>query len=329
MTQYTDRDALVIMCVGSSNMAGWQTDNDLVVSDTLTPATLPNIKMWGRYNSGNKGNLNGSYDWEDMTSTRNFQATGMAPPYAIGRKYYERFYSPAAKGQPVSAPKNVYIIQFAFSTMRCPLDTATEVSPNSAIHPGSENVSDTPLWQIFAEGYMTEAIQNLQDDPSIDRILYDGFYYLGDETAAYDPGTVAVPGAFASQKTRFMVAGGLQDMVAATEFYLSVPRGSLPFVGVKPPVQYIINAQVNATTGLQDIRDVRDQYDRFLEISPNSAQVIDGNDFTLKTDDAHYTAEAMLRVGEALYAARQRTGSQPIQATADVRTAVVPIDTDE
>ena len=213
--------------------------------------------------------------------------------------------------------------------MRCPLDTATEVSPNSAIHPGSENVSDTPLWQIFAEGYMTEAIQKLQDDPSIDRILYDGFYYIGDETAAYDPGTVASPGSFASQKTRFMVAGGLQDMLAATEFYLSVPRGSLPFIGTKPPVQYIINAQVNATTGLQDLRDVRDMYDKFLSITTNPAQVIDGNDFTLKTDDAHYTAEAMLRVGEAHYAARQRTAAEPVQPTADVRTAVVPISVDE
>ncbi len=330
MTQYTDRDALVVFTHGSSNMGGWQANNSWVTSDDLLPASLPGCSMWGRFLSTldrNSKSSGGPFDWETMSSTQNAQLTGIAPPYAIARRYWQRYFSPEAQASAVSAPKAVYFLNYFVSGGRCTQDTGV-LAAGASFHPGSENVVDTPAFEVAAEGYWTAGLQALEADSSIDRIFFDGLYWCGDESAA------RVSGSLTTDKTKYSVAGGVSDLVAATEFYCGMPQGSLPFVGVKPPLQYVVNNNVSATEDIavRDITAVRDQYDRFLAITPNPAGVIDGNDFSLKSAEAnpsHYTAESMLAMGQSLYGTRQGLAASAVLKERAVRTAVVPVNADE
>lgn len=330
MTRLTDRDALVVLTHGSSNMAGWQAANNLVFTDDLTPTSFDNCLMWGRWNDSTNRlsptQAGGPFDWESMTTTQNWQGTGIAPPYAIARRYHERYFSSAAKDSVVSAPKAVYFLNAAVSSCRSTQDTG-RLAAAASFYPGSENVTDNPFYEVTAQGYWTEGLQALEDDDTIDNIYIDAFYYCGDESAALDPA-----GALADDLTAYSVAGGLSDLVAGTEFYIGVPQGSLPFVGVKPPLQYVENNNVSSTTAITQIETIRAQYDRFLEITPNPAMVVDGNDFALKSNEAnvsHYTSNSFLSIGTSLYEARQELSSGPVLKTRDVRTAVVPINADE
>lgn len=328
MTRLTNRDALVVFTHGSSNMAGWQADNDLVFSDTLTPASLDNCKVWGRWlvNANRTNGAGGPFDWEPVTTTQNFQLTGIAPPYAIARRYWNRYFSPAAKASAVQAPKAVYFLNAGFSGMRCTQD-AGELAPLTSMYPGSENVvAPLVVWKVIAEDYWTEGLQALENDPDIDNVYVDAFYWCGDESAMQDPANAG-----ASVKTCHSVAAGLSDMIAGTEFYCGLEPGTLPFVAVKPPTQYVANTTVSADP-LVEINTVREQYDRFLAITGNPATVVDGNDFALKSEEpnpAHYTSNSMLTIGESLYGARQELSTGPVLKTRPTRTAVVPIDTNE
>jgi hypothetical protein len=194
-------------------------------------------------------------------------------------------------------------------------------------------VSLTPFYKRVAEGYWTEALQALENDATIDNVYIDALYYCGDESAALDPA-----GALASDLTQYAVAAGVTDMISGAEFYVGLPQGSIPFVGVKPPLQYVMNNNVSSTTAVEQITNIREQYDRFLAITSNPAVVIDGNDFALKSDEqnaqgdpavAHYTSASMLKLGESMYLARQQTGSNAVLKERAVRTAVVPINADE
>lgn len=328
MTNLTNRDALVVFTHGSSNMAGWQANNSFVVSDDLTPATLDDCYVWGRWNDATNrvSKSAGTHSFENWTTTMNWQQTGLTPAYAIAREYQRRFFETPNSESAVGKPKAVYFINAAFSSLRCTQDTGA-LAALASFHPGSENVTDTPAFEIIAEGYWTKALQALEADTSIDNIYFDGFYYCGDESAALD-----AAGAVASVKTKYSVAGGLSDLIAATEFYVGANQRTMPFVGVKPPLQYVANSGVNSTTGAADIADVRAQYDRFLSITRNPATVIDGNDFSLKSAEAnpaHYTAQSMLSMGVSMYQARQQLAVGPVLKVRNTRTVVVPINADE
>ncbi|MCH9835260.1 hypothetical protein K0U83_06335 [bacterium] len=327
MTQYTDRDALVVFTHGSSNMAGWQSDNSQIFSDPVTPASIEECPVWGRWLVG-ADRIDGSggpFSWEPTTPLQNFQLDGVAPPYGIARRYWERFYSPAAKASAVQAPKAVYFINAAFSSMRCTQD-AGELSPATSMYPGSENqVVVTLVYKIIAEDYWTEGLQALENDSSIDNIYVDGFYWCADETAMQDP-----VGGTATVLTAYSVAAGVSDLIAGMEYYIGLEQGTMPFVGVKPPTQYVANNGVSDDPLVQ-INTVRAQYDRFLEITNNPASFIDGNDFALKSGEpnpAHYTSDSFLKMGEALYKARQPLGPAALKVR-PTRTAVVPMTANE
>ena len=327
MTQYTDRDALVVFTHGSSNMAGWQSDNSQVFSDPVTPATLDGVDVWGRWlAAGNRTNGGGGpFAFEPMTALQNFQLDGVAPPYGIARRYWERYYSPAAKASVVQAPKAVYFINGAFSSMQC-TQSSGQLAPLTSMYPGAENqVVALLVYKLIAEDYWTEGLQALENDPTIDNVYVDGFYWCGDETAMQDPANEG-----ATDITAYQVAAGLSDMIAGCEYYVGLEPGTMPFVGVKPPTQYVVNDNVSATPLVQ-IDTVRQQYDRFLEITNNPAAIIDGNDFALKsgeTNISHYTSDSMITIGESMFGARQGLGASPLKVRA-TRTTVVPMAANE
>lgn len=320
----TKRDVIVVFLTGSSNAAGQQSEPDQLYSEDTSPATLPHCFFWNRYtDAANRTgtSLQLGHAFESVTNLLNFQEDGPSQMYFIGRKLEERYFPETRTA--AGSPRGIYFVHMPFSSSSVCLDLAA-IAPTVGMNPYSENVADTGPWQIWAEGYCRWALKNLEDEiaaGTLDNIYVDGAYYIGDESSCNDPA-----GAFANDDTRFSLATGILDWCREMENFCSIPRGTMPYVGTKIPLQIIGAAGI---ANVSDIEDARAQQELAAARRQGPTAFVDGDKFQLKSDNSHYTTDSVARIGIALADKRMDMGLPPVLKTSDVANAVQPIDSDE
>lgn len=283
-TTFTNRDAVLVLVIGSSNSAGNtnRTQRDL----TRTLGALDSrCKIWGRWNAGGSARFTpgGSYDWEAITATQNLNGTGVSPVYALAERYSNAIYESGASRSRVRSggatiggrPQGVYFVQYSASSSRATQDAAS-VNSAASWYPKAKNDTVNTAFETFVELYVNEAIDNLKADPEVDRVFLDCVYVISNESAAYASTTV-----FTNDNTVDELIPGMSMLHSELARRLNVPTVELAEVTVKP--SSIFEKFVSASADTSGVPAVRDAYDNYAAMVKHPISVVDGTMFDIFT----------------------------------------------
>ncbi len=331
MTTLTDRDALVVLLIGSSNSAG----NGVATSGALTrtlPATAgPRTFIWDRWLSANPAdrtnfNLsNDNYGFAPLPSDASLLQNVPTPAFALAEQYENRFTGSdkgvvvGPRGTYKGAPGKICFIQYSVSSMRATLD-AHGINPPVSFYPKAPNTATNTGYEVFTKLYLTPALEALRADENVDRIFIDGLYQIGHESAGYSASTP-----YATDQTLAQLESGMSMLHSEIARLLKIPSYRLPEITVKPTDQFAaFDLAANDTSNVPQVRDV---FDAYASNSRHPLAVVDGNiadvdyNYLAPADPVgvandrqknHYTGQGALQLGEAMYQARAELGVGPV-----------------
>lgn len=321
MATLTDRDALVVLLIGSSNSAG----NGSATSGSLTrtlPATAgPRTFIWDRWlDSANRADFdepNSNYGFSALPSDASLQQNVVTPAFALAEQYENRFTGSdkgvfvEGMGTYKGAPGKICFIQFSASSSRSTMD-AEDVSSLASWYPKAVNAGATATaYEVFTKLYLTPALAALKADADIDRIYLDGLYQIGHESAGYAAST-----AFAFARTPLHLTSGMAMLHSEIARVMKISSHRMPEITVKPSTTF---AEF-VTADTSRVPEVRTAFDSYAAAANHPLAVVDGSlaDVYAKDDasDAqlnHYTGQGVLQLGEAMFQARVDLGVSPVQ----------------
>jgi hypothetical protein len=324
MATLTNRDALVVILIGSSNSAGNGSATTGAITRTLPATAGPRTFIWDRWlDTGNRGDFsepNSSYGFAPLPSDASLLQNVPTPAFALAEQYENRFTG-SDRGMVVDsmgtykgAPGKICFIQFSASSSRATLD-AEDVASTASWYPKASNAGATATaYEIFTKLYLTPALAALKEDADIDRIYMDGLYQIGHESAAYAASTI-----FAFDRTPLQLTSGMAMLQSELARVMKVPANRMPEITVKPSQTF---AEF-VTADTSRVVDVRTSFDRYADTASHPLAVVDGSlaDVYCNNDatDAqlnHYTGAGALQLGEAMFQARVALGVQPVQILA-------------
>lgn len=331
MATLTDRDALVVLLIGSSNSAGNGEATSGALTRTLPATAGPRSFIWDRWLAADPADRtdftldNSNYAFAPLPSDASLLQNVPTPAFALAEQYENRFTG-SDKGVMVDgmgtykgAPGKICFIQYSVSSMRATLD-AHGINPPVSFYPKAPNTVTNTGYEVFTKLYLTPALEALKADQDVDRIFIDGLFQIGHESASY---TAATP--YATDQTLNQLESGMSMLHSELARLLKVSSHRLPEITVKPTEQFAaFDLAANDTSNVAQVRNV---FDAYASNSRHPISVVDGNiadvdyDFVFPGDafgandrqKNHYTGQGALQLGEAMYQARVDLGVSPVQ----------------
>ena len=319
----TNRDALLVLLIGSSNSAG----NGSATSGSLTrtlPATAgPLTFIWNRWLAADPADRtdfslpNSNYAFAPLPSDASLLQNVVTPAFALAEQYENRFRGSdvgvqveGKGGGYRGAPNRVCFVQYSAGSSRATLD-AEDVSAAASWHPKASNAAVNTAYEVFVKLYLLPALEALEADPDIDRVYLDCLYQIGHESAGYAASSI-----FAFARTPLQLPSGMSMLHSEIARVMKVPAHSMPEVTVKPASAF---AEF-VTSDTSRIGEVRTAFDSYAAAASHPLTVVDGSLADVYTkDDAtdtqlnHYTGQGALQLGEAMFQARLDMDAGPVQ----------------